>query len=266
MARAKYLLTSGARVVVLEEGSYVIGRGSEADILFDRDVTLSRRHARLVVGDDGVDVEDLGSTNGTWVNSYLVQHRLRVTEAARLRIGDLELSLAPVSDRPASASRTTQPDRKPPETPESQRDVPTQQTAAFSYARDALNDLIASGNVEQARRTLDPLLAQVELGPTTPEPDAINVATELALRVALAAQAASYVDTAVRIHCAHGAFVSNANLELLATCVAAGLEPDARNVETYLESLDESHKQRFTVALRAPVVTVPAPAPDSVKG
>lgn len=44
----------------------VIGRGEESDIVFD-DNTVSRRHLKLLVVGDDVLLEDLGSTNGTFV-------------------------------------------------------------------------------------------------------------------------------------------------------------------------------------------------------
>jgi pSer/pThr/pTyr-binding forkhead associated (FHA) protein len=42
----------------------VVGRGINSDIAI-YDPTISRRHAELTVGTDGVQFKDLGSTNGT---------------------------------------------------------------------------------------------------------------------------------------------------------------------------------------------------------
>lgn len=52
---------------VLGPGSTVVGRGADSDIFLE-DVTVSRHHARFTVSDSGLRVEDLGSTNGTYVN------------------------------------------------------------------------------------------------------------------------------------------------------------------------------------------------------
>lgn len=57
-----------------------IGRSAACDIAID-DATLSRSHARLAVGPDGVTIEDLGSRNGTLVNG----ERVARTE---LQLGD----------------------------------------------------------------------------------------------------------------------------------------------------------------------------------
>ncbi|MCP3994506.1 MAG: FHA domain-containing protein [bacterium] len=53
---------------VLGNGETVAGRSEDVEI-FLGDVTVSRRHARFFVDDDGLTVEDLRSTNGTYVNA-----------------------------------------------------------------------------------------------------------------------------------------------------------------------------------------------------
>ncbi len=52
---------------VLGEGVTTAGRSDDNDI-FLGDITVSRHHARFTVDDTGLRVEDLGSTNGTYVN------------------------------------------------------------------------------------------------------------------------------------------------------------------------------------------------------
>jgi len=58
-----------------------IGRGADNDMVIDMD-NVSRGHARVVKRDDGIYVEDLQSTNGSYVNDIEVK-------ADRLRNGDL---------------------------------------------------------------------------------------------------------------------------------------------------------------------------------
>jgi adenylate cyclase len=59
----------------------VVGRALTSDIpVFDP--TISRRHAELVAGDEGVEVRDLGSSNGTYLNGGRI-------ETARLASGDV---------------------------------------------------------------------------------------------------------------------------------------------------------------------------------
>ena len=52
---------------VLGEGTTLAGRTDDVAI-FLGDVTVSRHHARFIVDEDGLSVEDAGSTNGTYVN------------------------------------------------------------------------------------------------------------------------------------------------------------------------------------------------------
>jgi diguanylate cyclase (GGDEF)-like protein len=60
------------RILPVEGESFVIGRGSEADLQLE-DSAVSRAHARIVRNPSGAfRVEDLGSTNGTFVGSRQV--------------------------------------------------------------------------------------------------------------------------------------------------------------------------------------------------
>ncbi|HSJ75095.1 MAG TPA: GAF domain-containing protein, partial [Gemmatimonadales bacterium] len=59
---------SGEQSFELPPGrTLVVGRGVTSDIAI-YDPTISRRHAELIVGTDGVQVRDLGSSNGTCIN------------------------------------------------------------------------------------------------------------------------------------------------------------------------------------------------------
>jgi len=63
---------SGDQTYELPSGrSLVVGRGVSSDIAI-YDPTISRRHAELTVGTDGVRVKDLGSSNGTCINGTRV--------------------------------------------------------------------------------------------------------------------------------------------------------------------------------------------------
>lgn len=64
----------------LDAGEVTVGRHPDSDIFLD-DITVSRRHVRIVRDGEGFVLHDVGSLNGTYVN------RERVDEA-RLRHGD----------------------------------------------------------------------------------------------------------------------------------------------------------------------------------
>jgi len=64
----------------LEDAPLLIGRGNDAAIRLDDDYA-STRHARIASSGDQWYVEDLGSTNGTYVGSS------RITQATALQLG-----------------------------------------------------------------------------------------------------------------------------------------------------------------------------------
>lgn len=64
------------------EGDVTIGRGAGCTLTLTTDTFASQVHARLAERDSHLWIEDLGSTNGTFVNGK------QVTEPARLRKGD----------------------------------------------------------------------------------------------------------------------------------------------------------------------------------
>jgi len=65
---------------ILKEGNTTIGRHPESDI-FLNDVTVSRHHCRFLTNGKTLNVEDSGSTNGTYVNDERV-------DSADLKAGD----------------------------------------------------------------------------------------------------------------------------------------------------------------------------------
>jgi diguanylate cyclase (GGDEF)-like protein len=70
----------------LEHEETVLGRGAKADIMLD-EPSVSRSHARITIDDDGqYFIEDLGSTNGTFVCGRPVRHS-PLSNGDRVQIG-----------------------------------------------------------------------------------------------------------------------------------------------------------------------------------
>ena len=78
--------------IPLERGTVVLGRGQDADIRFE-DELVSRRHCALSFDGGSVTVEDLGSTNGTFVDGNFV-HKQILDSDNRLQIGKMVLKVA----------------------------------------------------------------------------------------------------------------------------------------------------------------------------
>jgi pSer/pThr/pTyr-binding forkhead associated (FHA) protein len=73
-----------------------IGRAPRADFIVDR-ALVSRLHCRLTAGNDTLEVEDLSSTNGTFVNDRRVD-RAKIASGDRLRVGRIELTVERASN------------------------------------------------------------------------------------------------------------------------------------------------------------------------
>jgi hypothetical protein len=73
------------------EHELVLGRSSAAHVVLD-DSFSSSRHARLVPQGDAVVLEDLGSTNGTYLNGEPLAGPQPLHDGDRIRIGDSEFS------------------------------------------------------------------------------------------------------------------------------------------------------------------------------
>jgi hypothetical protein len=73
------------------DGDLILGRGDSAEIRLD-DPFASSRHARIYEQGNSVVVEDLGSTNGTYLNEELLQTPRPLHPGDRVRIGDSEFA------------------------------------------------------------------------------------------------------------------------------------------------------------------------------
>ena len=100
--RAEHGLAPARLLVVaspeLDEGSTieiaaptVVGRDAQSGIRLDRDEFASGRHARIEPRPDGAWVDDLGSTNGTFVNGARVTTARLLTAGDVVRIGQTDL-------------------------------------------------------------------------------------------------------------------------------------------------------------------------------
>jgi len=91
---AKYfliLLDSGSVVkkLTVDKGSYIIGRSDDVDLVISsKDV--SRRHAKVMYDGDDFTIEDLESTNGTFVNGNSIT-KANLNSGDEILIGDYKI-------------------------------------------------------------------------------------------------------------------------------------------------------------------------------
>jgi hypothetical protein len=101
---AKPAQTAAGRLIVLESPALedgeiypldsrpiTVGRGTNNDVALAGDEYASGRHARFERRIDGVWLEDIGSTNGTFVNGIRLTRERRLAPGDVVRIGETDL-------------------------------------------------------------------------------------------------------------------------------------------------------------------------------
>jgi hypothetical protein len=77
--------------VELDSAAVTIGRGGQNNLALEGDDFASARHARFEPRRDGVWVNDLGSTNGTFVNGVQIDRPRKLVPGDVVRVGETEL-------------------------------------------------------------------------------------------------------------------------------------------------------------------------------
>jgi len=149
-----------------------VGREPDNDIVINNK-RLSRRHAQFILDDQGLWLEDLGSTNGTMLNSKRIENRRRVKLTDDVVFGDVvfdmsrlpsylpELRPPPPQSQappPSPPPRSTSQSVSPPSRPPSQKAMPTPIT----------NNEQVDPSIPQQRRTIDTPGVVVQAG-TSPK-------------------------------------------------------------------------------------------------
>ena len=89
------LVTQGGAEVArrtCEPGEYCIGREPDCDIRIESE-QISRHHAKLILHVDSAEVQDLGSSNGTFLNEKKVVGAMPVKPGDKVQIGDATLEV-----------------------------------------------------------------------------------------------------------------------------------------------------------------------------
>ena len=78
-------------VYAIDSTALTVGRGGDNDLPLSADEFASSRHARFEPRRDGVCIEDIGSTNGTFVNGVRLTRERRLQPGDVVRIGETDL-------------------------------------------------------------------------------------------------------------------------------------------------------------------------------
>lgn len=211
---ARFRLRWGQREYELPSGDVVLGRGSEAMFSFD-DHSISRRHARLLVTEEGVEIEDLDSANGVYVNGGRVEHKQRVVPGDRILIGSQELGIVrrddsssetfdrqtlmnlkaaqPIGDTPAVTGRLEQ----------KENTESTSRIEGFALLCAVADKVLSLGRVADAERMLSKHLSDVLDRAAQNEPieqNAVERATSYAVKLAAATGKGEWIDYVMQLY------------------------------------------------------------------
>jgi hypothetical protein len=88
---AHAFLRLGGRRLLVSPAGVVLGRSRGCDIVLD-DPGVSRRHAEIRPDSEGWTIQDLGSTNGVYLNSAPIRHACELRSGDRIELGETELT------------------------------------------------------------------------------------------------------------------------------------------------------------------------------
>jgi pSer/pThr/pTyr-binding forkhead associated (FHA) protein len=90
MSAPMWILQSSDATFRLTPGAVkTVGRAPRADFILDA-ALVSRVHCRITASDDTLEVVDLSSTNGTYINDKRIR-KATVSPGDRLRVGRVEM-------------------------------------------------------------------------------------------------------------------------------------------------------------------------------
>ncbi len=121
----------------LSRGEVIIGRASDCGLVLD-DISISRYHAKISIGNIGVIIEDMQSSNGVLVNGHVVVDKVVLRAGDEILLGNVKLNLLAGEDEERTMLFQPQPEESAeaslmPETPLQQSDpkpykLPTEAT------------------------------------------------------------------------------------------------------------------------------------------
>lgn len=204
-AKRQFSLLYGDREIPLAPGTHTIGRSPSCRIVID-DELASREHARLLVSEVSLMIEDLASTNGVFVNDRLIEVPTALEDGDAVLIGTQQLcvfaretteSVAPVmatSVAPVAPPPSDQPHRRT--TTTAKRDV-------FEGLGRVADRMLAFGRAEVAVQLLgghlQALLKAARNGRVLSS-EVRDSATHYALKLANGASDPAWVDLAVELN------------------------------------------------------------------
>jgi hypothetical protein len=241
----RYQLIHRGKAIPLK-GTALIGRSVGCDVVLEGP-NISRRHARILVTDDVASVEDLGSSNGVFVNGTRIEGPHELHDGDELHVGAHLLQFvgkaAAEKERRSSGDafgRKSQIDSLWDDEEELEDGDSTGSGYGLDLVGAAVDGLLAEGDVARADKTLSPLLKQIlHAAQSSAHVDSQTVAsaTSYALKLAAAGSPANWLSYPVELHTATETLLSADAVDTLAEHLGPEDSETKKAVDRYLAAM-----------------------------
>lgn len=219
----RYTLRYQQRDFDLDEGEFLVGRAITCQLALD-DPLVSRTHARFVVSDAGVRLEDLGSRNGVKVNGQRISGPSDLHHGDQVAIGSQELVL--LARRDLSVDTLVQ--------------MPGNDRDPFGLMGALADKALGLGRGDEAERLigqqLEQVLVDLETGKSA-NPESVERAASCALRLASAMQSSRWTDYLFRLYGAQKRLCPAGTVDELYTVLRKVQRPNPSALRSYLNVL-----------------------------
>ena len=211
MQSHRYRLRSADADIALLPGRFFVGRDRDCQLVLD-DPMVSRRHALLLIGPEGVTVEDLGSRNGVLVNGDRIEGRIQLEPGDVLTIGLSQLTLQRATRtreaketmaqvRSSGSYRRPPATMRPPAPPLAAE--PTRETSVFGMLVSACQAALERGDLRGAESSAANLVVSMRaeiLRGRSPEPSVWDDLVGFCLRLAEETGRVRWIDRLLEVY------------------------------------------------------------------
>ncbi len=178
-------LSHKGQLFPLDAGEALIGRSAGCTVVVE-DPLVSRVHARVLIDETGVWLEDNGSRNGVKLNGTFIKERTSLSQGDEIGVGSQTVTVTEISDSQSVAHT-----------------APTQRHDAFEVLQGVIDKALSLGRSEQAERMAAPALEQLlsACRAGLPRDDAgLDRAAMVAARLAVATSSHKWVDYVISLY------------------------------------------------------------------
>jgi pSer/pThr/pTyr-binding forkhead associated (FHA) protein len=197
----RFKLKLGSKTMVVPEGQHDLGRITDCWVTLD-DELASRHHARLHLRGDVLELEDLGSRNGTFINGVRLEGRRTLVDGDRIRIGRQIIAVvgsdSSAGDEDEQLRRTL---------------APGEDTRFPSLIGQLVDKSLKVGKIKDAERYAGALLSQLGNSKVAIDHPAAESCINCVLSVAERTSNGIWIDRLFKLFCSQGWIMNNEVLD-----------------------------------------------------